>query len=219
MESTVMEPSGMGKRFFAGQTVRVAALLLLFVLLTPPGASPGVAADAGKSSSCDERIGDNSAVLPGNLRGSDRFFGLPGLTAVGRVAPGIFRGGQPEPEGYATLKAMGIRTVINLRTRHGEREAVEAAGMQYVEIPMSFLKKADPATVRKALSVMSDPANQPVYIHCNVGVDRSGVVVAVYRMEVDGWSKAEAEAEMEAYGFNWIWFRLKKTVTDWKVGE
>ena len=135
------------------------------------------------------------------------------------MAPGIFRGAQPEPEGYATLKAMGVRTVVNLRQRHGEKEAVEAAGMRYVEIPMSFLKKADPAVVRKALSVMTDPANQPVFVHCSVGTDRTGVVVAVYRMEVDGWTKAEAVAEMEEFGFHWIWFQLKKTATEWRVGE
>jgi len=138
---------------------------------------------------------------------------------VGHVAPGIFRGAQPEPEGYATLKAMGVRTVINLRARHGEREAVEAAGMRYIEMPMSFLRKADPAAVRKTLSVMTDPANQPVFVHCSVGMDRSGVVVAVYRMEVDGWSTEEAEAEMESFGFHWIWFQLKKTVKEWRSGE
>jgi len=87
----------------------------------------------------------------------------------------------PEREGFATLKAMGTRTVINLRTRHGEREAVEAAGMRYVEIPMSFMKNVDPAAVRKALSAMTFPANQPVYVHCSRGVDRTGVVAAIYK--------------------------------------
>jgi protein tyrosine/serine phosphatase len=105
---------------------------------------------------------------------------------------------------------MGVRTVINLRTRHEERKAVEAAGMRYVEVPMSFWKDVDPAVVAKALSVMTDPANQPVYLHCNVGADRTGVVVAVYRMEVDGWSKAEAE--MEDFGFHGIWSQLKEFV-------
>jgi protein tyrosine/serine phosphatase len=72
--------------------------------------------------------------------------------------------------------------------------------------------------VRKALSVMTDPANQPVFLHCSRGVDRVGVVVAVYRMEVDGWSKEEAEAEMDALGFHTIWYRLKKTVKEWRTG-
>ena len=156
--------------------------------------------------------GDNSVFLPGNVRVSEHLFGLPGLTNVGRVANGIFRGAQPEPEGYTTLKAMGVRTVINLRTRHGEREAVEAAGMRYVEIPMSFWKDVDPAVVRMALSVMTDPVNQPVFVHCSRGKDRMEVVAAVYRMEVDGWSEAEAEAEMEAFGFHEFWSQYKEFV-------
>jgi len=205
-------------RSFAGRTLRVAALLLLFGLLAPPGVSSDLADAPGNPSSRSGRIGDNSAVLPGNFRVSERLFGLPGLTSVGRVAPGIFRGAQPEPEGYATLKAMGIRTVINLRTRHGERKAVEAAGMRYVEIPMSFWKDVDPEVVRMALSAMTDPASQPVFVHCSRGVDRMGVVAAVYRMEVDGWSEAEAEAEMEGFGFHEIWFQLKEFVRRYPGG-
>ena len=212
MESTVMEQTAMGKRFFAGRTVRVAALLLLFGLLAPPVVSPGPGDAPGNPSARGGMAGDNSAGLPRKYRVSERLFGLTGLTTVGRVADGIFRGAQPEPEGYATLKAMGIRTVINLRTRHGEKKAVEAAGMRYVEIPMSFWKDVDPAVVRKTLSVMTDPASQPVFVHCSRGVDRTGVVAAVYRMEVDGWSEAEAEAEMEAFGFHEIWSQLKEYV-------
>jgi protein tyrosine/serine phosphatase len=114
---------------------------------------------------------------------------------------------------------MGIRTVINLRTRHGERKAVEAAGMRYLEIPMSFWKDVDPAVVRMALSTMTDPANQPVYVHCSRGKDRTGVLAAVYRMEVDGWSNAEAEAEMEAFGFHEIWSQLREFVRRYPEGR
>ena len=203
----------------AGRILRGAALLLLFGLLAPPGVSPGPAAAPGTPSTRNVMVGDNSVVLPANFRVSERLFGLPGLTNVGRVANGIFRGAQPKSEGYATLKAMGVRTVINLRTRHGEREAVEAAGMRYVEIPMSFLRKADPAAVRKTLSVMTDPGNQPVFVHCSVGTDRTGVVVAVYRMEVDGWSEAEAEAEMVAFGFQEVFSQLKEFVRRYPVPE
>jgi protein tyrosine/serine phosphatase len=84
--------------------------------------------------------------------------------------------------------------------------------MRSVEIPMNVMKNVDPAAVRKALSVMTDPANQPVFVHCQHGKDRTGLVAAVYRMEVDGWSEAEAEAEMEAFGFHEVWFQLKKFV-------
>ena len=212
VESIVIERTAKGKGSFAGRTLRVAALLLLVGLLAPPGVSPGPDAAPGNPSSYGAMVGDNSVVLPGNVRVSERLFGLPGLASVGRIAPGIFRGAQPKPEGYATLKAMGVRTVINLRTIHGEREAVEAAGMRYVEIPMNVLKNIEPAAVRKALSVMTDPASQPVFVHCSRGKDRTGIVAAVYRMEVDGWSEAEAEAEMEAFGFHEVWVQLKKFV-------
>ena len=212
MESTVMQPTTTGMRFFAGRIATVGALLLLFVLLAPQVVSPGPGDAPGNPSARAGMAGDNSAGLPRKYRVSERLFGLPGVDSVGRVASGIYRGAQPEREGFATLKAMGIRTVVNLRTRHGEREAVEAAGMRYVGIPMSFWKDVDPAVVRVALSMMTDPANQPVFVHCSRGVDRTGVVVAVYRMEVDGWSEAEAEAEMEAFGFHEVWFQLKKFV-------
>jgi tyrosine-protein phosphatase SIW14 len=211
-ESIVIELTATGKRSFAGRTMRVAALLLLFGLLAPSGVSPGPAAAPGNPSSRSVMAGDNSVFLPRDVRVSERLFGLPGLTNIGRVADGIFRGAQPKHEGYATLKAMGVRTVINLRTRHGEREAVEAAGMRSVEIPMNTMKNVDPAAVRKALSVMTDPANQPVFVHCHHGKDRTGLVTAVYRMEVEGWSEAEAEEEMEAFGFHEVWFQIKKFV-------
>ncbi|MGZ8474410.1 MAG: fused DSP-PTPase phosphatase/NAD kinase-like protein [Candidatus Deferrimicrobiaceae bacterium] len=109
--------------------------------------------------------------------------------------------------------------MINLRTPHGEREAIEAAGMRYVEIPMNVRKNVDPAAVRKALSVMTDPANQPVFVHCSRGTDRTGVLAAVYRMEVDGWSEAEAEAEMEAFGFHEFWSQLKEFVRRYPEGR
>ena len=211
-ESIVIELTATGKGSIAGRTMRVAALLFLFGLLAPSGVSPGPAAAPGNPSSHGVMAGDNSVLLPRYIRVSERLFGLPGLTNVGRVADGIFRGAQPKPEGYATLKAMGVRTVINLRTRHGEREAVEAAGMRSVEIPMNTMKNVDPAAVRKALSVMTDPANQPVFVHCHHGKDRTGLLAAVYRMEVEGWSEAEAEEEMEAFGFHEVWFQIKKFV-------
>ena len=219
MGATVMEPTATGKRLFSGRIAPVGALLLLFVLLAPPVMSSGPGDAPGTPSARGGMAGDNSAGLPRKSRVSERLFGLPGLDSVGRVASGVYRGAQPEPEGYATLKAMGVRTVINLRTRHGEREAVEAAGMRYVEIPMSFWKDVDPAAVRMALSVMTDPASQPVFVHCSRGVDRTGVVAAVYRMEVDGWSEAEAEAEMEAFGFHEVWFQLKKFVRQYREAQ
>ncbi len=156
-----------------------------------------------------------AAGLPDGARVSERLLGLAGLSNVGRVAPAIYRGAQPKPEGYPTLKAMGVRTVINLRQRHSERETVEAAGMRSVEIPMSTTA-VERVTVERVVALMADPANQPVFVHCAQGQDRTGVVTAVYRMKVDGWSNAEAEAEMQAFGFNDIWRPLMTFVREYR---
>jgi protein tyrosine phosphatase (PTP) superfamily phosphohydrolase (DUF442 family) len=158
-----------------------------------------------------EKIGASS-VLPDGARISEKIFGLCGLSNVGRLSPGIFRGAQPLPEGYETLKAMGIKTIINLRSQHGEKAVVEAAGMQSIEIPMSVFRSVDIGQVNNIINSMINPDNQPVYIHCKLGQDRTGVVIAAYRMRVDGWSLSEAEAEMQSFGFNDLWIKLKKFV-------
>ena len=62
---------------------------------------------------------------------------------------------------------------------------------------------------------MSDPLNQPVYVHCALGQDRTGVVVAAYRMDVDGWSFEDAEKEMQSFGFNDTWIHLKKSLKNY----
>ena len=140
-------------------------------------------------------------VRPGSLRTLERTEGLAGLANLGRVAEGIYRGAQPAPEGYTSLKGMGIRTVINLNTAFSEKAAVEAAGMRSIEIPVEFAKKGSRAKVDQVVALMADPANQPVFVHCSQGQDRTGIVVAAYRLKERRWPQIDAEAEME---FFWL---------------
>ncbi len=204
-------------------TIRIVVPIFLLAILAgaapapagapaepPPAPTPAVRAalaEPGPSTVASARGG-----LPAAARVSERLFGLAGLENVGRVAPGVFRGAQPQPEGYRTLKEMGIRTVVSLRSRHGEAKAVEAARMRSIELPMSTFDEVDVETIRKVVALMADPANQPVFVHCAHGQDRTGIVVAVYRMDVDGWTEADAEQEMQAFGFNDIWVQYKEFV-------
>ena len=191
------------------------ALFLAVVVLACPGEV--MAASAAQAPGAAPAANSAAAVtLPHGARVSERLFGLTGLSNLGRVAPGVYRGAQPLPEGYRSLKAMGIRTVVNLRTRHTEKAAVEVAGMRSIEIPISTTSTIDPEAVTRALSAITDPANQPVFLHCAQGRDRTGVVVAVYRMEIDGWSHAEAEAEMRTFGFHDAWIQMKHFVRGYR---
>ncbi len=151
-------------------------------------------------------------TLPASARLSEKIYNLPGLSNVGRVAPGVFRGAQPGKDGYATLKAMGIKTVIDMRTTESEKTQVEAAGMRAIAVPIKMTRDGLKEKVDQVVALMADPANQPVYVHCRHGQDRTGISVAAYRMKQQGWSLAEAEAEMQAFGFNDVWVNFKKFI-------
>lgn len=174
-----------------------AAVLSLLALST---ISPVFAASAGMAS------------LPATARSSERIYNLPGLDNVGRVAPGVFRGAQPGKGGYATLRAMGIRTVIDMRTTESEKARVEAAGMRAIAVPIEMSRNGLKEKVERVVALMNDPDNQPVYVHCRHGQDRTGVVVAAYRMKLQGWSLADAETEMQAFGFNDVWVNFKQFI-------
>lgn len=153
-----------------------------------------------------------SVTLPATARSSERIYNLPGLSNVGRVAPGVLRGAEAGKGGYATLKAMGVKTVIDMRTTASEKIEVEAAGMKAVAIPIEMSRDGLKEKVDRVVALMADPANQPVYVHCRHGQDRTGIVVAAYRMKQQVWSLADSEAEMQAFGFNDVWVNFKKFI-------
>lgn len=142
----------------------------------------------------------------------------PIIPNFAKVADGIYRGGRPRKAGIAELKRLGIKTIINLdgnralkETDDGqdERQWATDAGIKYIYIPMS--PEAAPSTVDidAALKEIIEPANHPVYVHCYRGSDRTGMVIAAYRITVDGWTVEKAYEEMKQYGhaynilYNW----------------
>ena len=140
-----------------------------------------------------------------------------------RVAPGIYRGGQPEPEGFKWLKQQGIKTIINLRREHDEREEIEALGLNYVYLPMDAREEVPMSTLHAFLSTLTNPALQPVFIHCRRGADRTGFMVAIYRVAEEGWSAKRAYSEARDNGLRW-WYRgLKRQLYEYaekiKSGE
>jgi len=182
------------------------ACLIAFITCNPTALIPAAFAGSAATST-------NSASLPFGVLVSERIYGvLPGLSNVGRVAPGVYRGAQPEAAGYATLKKMGIRTVINLRNSMSERAAVEGAGMRSIEVPMEMSRDGLRAKVDRVLALMADPANQPVFVHCRHGQDRTGIVIAAYRMKMEEWPLSQAESEMKAFGFNDVWVNFRQFI-------
>ncbi len=146
---------------------------------------------------------------------------ISGVENFGEVVAGkIYRGAQPTAEGYESLKKLGVKTIISFRDWHSEEHAVASVGLEPVAMPLQAdVRGAVPPTpeeVERFLSVVLDPAKQPVYFHCAHGKDRTGTMCAVLRIEVFGWTNDEAFGEMESFGFNRIWTSFSDYVRDYK---
>ena len=133
---------------------------------------------------------------------------LPGLPNFSQVSSGLYRGAQPTAEGFRELRRMGIRTVISLRALHSDRADLEGTGLRYVRISCNAWHPED-EDVLKFLKLMRDPANHPVFVHCQHGADRTGMMVAVYRIVEQGWTIDEAMAELPRFGFHPIWTQIR----------
>ena len=127
--------------------------------------SPAVAAPAGDDTST------SAAALPAIQ-----------IDNFGRVDAQLYRGAQPRERDFADLKAFGIKTIVNLTSDDAdpnEKALAEAAGMAYVWIPMTTRTVPTAAQRAQFLSIVNDPAGQPVYVHCVGGRHRTGVMAAI----------------------------------------
>jgi tyrosine-protein phosphatase SIW14 len=129
--------------------------------------------------------------------------GLP-VENFGKVNDNYYRGSQPDADGFAELKRLGIKTVIDLRkdSQTAAPGQVRALGMQYFNIPMKASKAATPEQTEYFFKLVNDSANWPVYVHCKGGKHRTGALTAAYRIAHDGWTADQAFEEMKKYDFN-----------------
>jgi protein tyrosine/serine phosphatase len=144
---------------------------------------------------------------------------LRGLPNFGRVSKQLSRGAQPNASGFQELKKLGIDVVVNLRHESTEisreRELVQAQGMQYVSIPWRGSQNPDNGQIAQFLELLHAKPDKHVFVHCQRGAERTGVMVACYRMSEEGWTAAKALTEMEQFGFRGLLFgHLKKFVRE-----
>jgi len=134
---------------------------------------------------------------------------LPGLPNLHKVSDDLYRGAQPTAEGMKQLEKLGVKTVVNLRSFHSDRDEIKGTGLAYEHISMTPLSIEDEYVVR-FLRIATDSSRAPVFVHCQYGADRTGTMCAIYRIAVQGWSKDKAVEEMTegGFGFHSIWQNL-----------
>ena len=142
-----------------------------------------------------------------------RHIELPGLPNFYKVSDELYRGAQPTAEGMKQLEKRGVKTVVNLRALHSDRDELKSTDLSYVHIGMTAWCVSDNDVIR-FLRVVTDPNRTPAFVHCEHGSDRTGAMCASYRIVVQGWSKEEAIKEMTkgGYGFNRFWQNLPKFI-------
>lgn len=143
----------------------------------------------------------------------------PGVPRLGKVTNHLYRGGQPDTLGFAALKTLSVDLVVNLRDEPNEiaseRALVEARGMRYASIPWRGKQNPRPQQVAEFLDLLRANADKTVFVHCERGAERTGVMVAAYRISAENWTPDQALAEMDAFGFRGLRFgHLKRFVRE-----
>ncbi len=121
------------------------------------------------------------------------------------VAQGVYRSGLISERAAPSLKELGIKTVIsfdnNLKRVEREEKFLRRSGINLISIPWSGWDDPKDETIAQILNLMESPERKPVLVHCKHGQERTGVVVACWRIAHQGWSAEKAYREMKAHGF------------------
>lgn len=140
------------------------------------------------------------------------------------VTDWLYRGGQPSREQLCQLANMGVKTVVCLRSGRlstkQEQAAVEQLGMRFVHLPLNYLVLPDQSQIHAFLELLDERQSRPLFVHCFHGVDRTGFLIAVYRIARLAWPVQEAYNEMKRCGFHrfrlphfkWVLFSYAKAV-------
>jgi tyrosine-protein phosphatase SIW14 len=133
---------------------------------------------------------------------------VAGVSNFHEIDPHVYRGAQPTAEGFRNLARMGIQVVIDLRggqTRAmAEEKTVEADGMRYVHVPLNGFFAPSGADISRLLAILDSPDSGPVFVHCRRGADRTGTLIACYRISHDHWKNARALQEARHDGMSWL---------------
>ena len=140
----------------------------------------------------------------------------PGISNFRKIDELVYRGAQPTDEGFRYLAKLGIKVILDLR-EHDERALAEervvtAAGMRYINVPMTGMTPPTEAETTQDSGAAGGPATGPVFVHCKRGADRTGAVIAAYRIDHDQWENARALEEAKADGMGTFQFQRRRFI-------
>jgi len=144
------------------------------------------------------RMGKDTA--PTAERSVGRHLLLEGVPNFGEVTPILFRGGQPTHEGFERLAKMGINIVVDTGRSKRNKNQIKQLGMRYVSLPWYCPFPKDNVFAR-FLKLINENPDKKIFVHCRLGNDRTGMMIAAYRMGAQGWTAEQAMKEMHYFGY------------------
>lgn len=126
-----------------------------------------------------------------------------GVPNFGRVTPALYRGGQPSTEGFETLAHMGIAIIVDTGRSKRDEALIRSLGMTYVSLPWYCPFPKDKVFDR-FIELTRENRGRKIFVHCRFGDDRTGMMIAAYRMGEQGWTAKEAMQEMHEFGYGGI---------------
>lgn len=135
----------------------------------------------------------------------------------------LYRSEQLTTKDLALLERASIKTIVNLRffDRDDDKQAFGATAVHLVNTPL-LTWSIKPDDLAKVLyTIRHAQKDGAVLVHCYHGSDRTGVVVAMYRVIYQGWSVADAKAEMQQgdFGYHSIWKNIDRLLDDESVSQ
>jgi len=175
----------------AFRSLRVLSVLLLLAITMCRGEEPQQK-DGSPASRSAHPIGQKRKIK--------------GVSNFGEVTPTLFRGSQPSRDGFAALAKMGVDIVVDARSgnrTNSEGNEVAKFGMKYVAMPWHCPFPND-AVLARFLKLLRENPDKRIFVHCRLGDDRTGMMIAAYRMAAEGWTANEAMREMQQFGFSTV---------------
>jgi len=149
-------------------------------------------------------IGTSAQIAP--IGAAATTMSIEGVPNAGSITSNLFRGAQPHDSSYADLRKLGMNIIVDLRDENGEvsaeKKAVEAAGMKFVSLPWHGGGLPSRDQILTYFSLLRDNPDQKIFLHCQYGADRTGVMVALYRIAVDHWTSEQAIKEMKDFHYH-----------------
>ncbi len=143
---------------------------------------------------------------------------ISGVPNFAEVTPKLYRGARPTAEGFRNLKQLGVEIVVSLsageKETASEQRLVAALGMRYVGISWNRFRRPANRQVAQFLALVRANPEKKIFVHCRQGRDRTGVMVAAFRMAELHWSPEQALEEMAAFHFHSFWLHSWKSYVE-----